>query len=126
MATKKTVKKPSPKKPATPKLPRLAPASIVGEYVIARCSAAGVHAGIVESTDAHHTVLRDARRIWYWTGAASLSEIAAHGLNPAKSSGSKIAAPVPKLRLRDGDIAELIVCLPEGRKSVEGAATWRA
>ena len=111
MATKKTVKKPSPKKPATPKLPRLAPASIVGEYVIARCSAAGVHAGIVESTDAHHTVLRDARRIWYWTGAASLSEI---------------AAAVPLLRLRDGDIAELIVCLPEGRRSVEGAATWRA
>ena len=95
MATKKTVKKPSPKKTATPKLPRLAPASIVGEYVIARCSAAGVHAGIVESTDAHHTVLRDARRIWYWTGAASLSEIAVYGLNPAKSSGSCGTRAIP-------------------------------
>ena len=38
----------------------------------------------------------------------------------------EIAAAVPRLRLRDGDIAELIVCLPEGRKSVEGATTWRA
>lgn len=99
---------------------------IVGAYVIARCNNAGVHAGYVVSTNAHHTVLRDSRRIWYWTGAASLSEIAAHGLNPARAEGSKIAAKVPLNRLRDSDICELIVCLPAGRKSVEEAPVWRA
>lgn len=96
------------------------------EYVIARCRDAGVHAGYLVSTNADHTVLRDARRIWYWTGAASLSEIAVYGLNPEKSSGSKIAAPVKSVRLRDADICELTVCTDEGRASVEGAAVWRA
>ena len=99
---------------------------IVGRYVIARCSGAGVHAGIVESTSATHTVLKDARRIWYWSGAASLSEIAVYGLNPAKSAQSKIAAKVELIRLRDSDIAELIVCTDAGRKSVDGAPEWRA
>lgn len=119
MATKKT----APKKSATK---RSTANSLVGQYVIARCSAAGVHAGIVKSTDASHTVLTGSRRIWQWNGAGSLSEIAVYGLNPAKSSGSKIGARVVELRLRDSDIAELIVCTPDGRKSVEEMPEWRA
>ena len=96
------------------------------EYVIARCRDAGVHAGYLAKTDKSHTVLRDARRIWYWSGAASLSEIAVYGLNPTKSQASKIAAPVKSVRLRDSDICELTVCSEDGRKSVEGAPVWRA
>lgn len=112
MAAKKKSAKKSPKEPQ--------------EYVIARCRDAGVHAGYLVSTSATHTVLRDARRIWYWTGAASLSEIAVYGLNPQKSQGSKIAAPVKSVRLRDSDICELTVCTDEGRASVTGAPVWRA
>lgn len=98
----------------------------VGEYVIARCDRAGVHAGVVVSSDARYTVLRDVRRIWYWVGAASLSEIAVYGLNPSKSAGSKIGAKEPLKRLRDDDIFELIVCTKEGRSSLEGMPEWRA
>lgn len=119
MATKKTAtKKTATKTAAAP--------SVVGRYVIARCRDAGVHAGYVVSTDEHHTVLRDARRIWGWTGAASLSEIARYGLNPAKSSGSKVATRVDLVRLRDSDVCELLVCSDEGRTSVEGMPVWRA
>lgn len=96
------------------------------EYVIARCNSAGVHAGYLVSTNKNHTVLRDVRRIWYWTGAASLSEIAVYGLNPAKSGQSKIAAKVTQVRLRDQDICELTVCTEAGRKSIEGQPEWRA
>ena len=96
------------------------------EYEIARCSNAGVHAGYLVSTNDKHTVLRDARRIWYWTGAASLSEIAVYGLNPTKSGKSKIAAKVSQVRLRDQDICELTVCTEAGRKSIEGQPEWRA
>lgn len=114
-----TTKKTATKKPASKP-------SIVGKYVIARCSAAGVHAGIVQSTDASHTVLTDARRLWYWKGAASLSEAAVYGLNPSKCAESKIGAKVPELRLRDSDIAELIVCTPAGQASIKGMPEWRA
>ncbi len=116
MATAKKTARPAKKQPTKTR----------AQYVIARCSSAGVHAGELVSTDEHHTVLRNARRIWYWNGAASLSEIAVYGLNPAKSGESKIAAPVPELRLRDADICELTVCTAEGRASVEAQPVWRA
>ena len=96
------------------------------EYVIVRCNNAGVHAGYLSKMDGAHVVLTDARRIWYWQGAASLSEIAVYGLNPAKSAGSKIAAKVSRLTLRDSDVCEVIVCSDAGRLSAEDAAEWRA
>lgn len=97
-----------------------------GTYVIARCRDAGVHAGYIVITDEHHTVLRDVRRIWRWSGAASLSEIAVYGLNPLKSEWSKIGCVEKFLRLRDSDICELTVCSDEGRASIEGMPEWRA
>lgn len=116
---KKTRTRASAKRSTTPTLK-------AGTYVIARCRDAGVHAGVLVSTDDHHTVLRDTRRIWSWSGAASLSEIAVYGLNPAKCSSSRIGAVEPLKRLRDADICELTVCTPEGRASVEGMPVWRA
>lgn len=123
MTTKKNVTKKIAAKRARPKP---APNQWVGAYVLARCTQAGVHAGYVVSTDEYHTVLRNVRRVHYWTGAASLSEIAVYGLNPAKSGASRIAAAVPTLRLRDSDICELTVCTEAGRRSVEGMPVWRA
>lgn len=131
MATKKTTKKKTATKKARgarsgAKRPADDGAIAPGEYVIARCRDAGVHAGYLVSTDEHHTVLRNVRRIWYWTGAASLSEIAVYGLNPSKRSDSKIGAVERIKRLRDADICELTVCCDEGRASVEGMPVWRA
>ena len=119
MATKKKAAKPVAKKTR-------AKSALEQEYVIARCKDAGVHAGYLVSTNEHHTVLRDVRRIWHWTGAASLSEIAVYGLNPAKSAASKIGAVEISKRLRDSDICELTVCHDAGRTSIEGMPVWRA
>lgn len=96
------------------------------EYVIARCTQAGVHAGYLERQTRDHVILVDARRIWYWSGAASLSEIAVYGLNPEKAASSKIGAMVSRIQLRQSDVCELIACNPAGAASVEGAPTWRA
>ena len=43
------------------------------KYVIVRTYSAGVFAGELESKNGQEVVLRNARRIWYWSGAASLS-----------------------------------------------------
>ncbi len=124
MSTKKTTKKTTAKTTTTKSA--AAPKLAAGTYVIARCRDAGVHAGVLVSTDEHHTVLSGTRRIWSWSGAASLSEIAVYGLNPAKCASSRIGAVEPLKRLRDADICELTVCTPEGRASVEGMPVWRA
>lgn len=96
------------------------------QYVIVRCSHAGVHAGYLLKQTATHVVLTDARRIWYWNGAASLSEIAVYGLNPAKMSANKIACRVSQIQLRQTDVCEIIACETDGQKSVESAPVWRA
>jgi hypothetical protein len=103
-----------------------ADAVFVGEYVIARCRDAGVHAGYLVSTDERYTVLRESRRLWYWRGAASLSQVAVYGFDSAKSEGSMIGAPEPLKRLRDSDICELTVCTDAGRDSIKGMPEWRA
>lgn len=49
------------------------------KYVIVRTYSAGVFAGELESRTGQEVVLRNARRIWYWSGAASLSQLAMEG-----------------------------------------------
>lgn len=49
------------------------------KYVIVRTYSAGVFAGYLESRVGQEVVMRDARRIWYWEGAASLSQLAIEG-----------------------------------------------
>ncbi len=49
------------------------------KYVICRTNSAGVFAGFFESRNGKEVVLRDARRIWRWSGAASLSQLAMEG-----------------------------------------------
>ncbi len=55
-----------------------------GNYVIVRTNSAGVFAGTLESKDGQEVVLKDARRLWLWSGAASLSELSVAGVsNPS-------------------------------------------
>ena len=49
-------------------------------YVIVRTYSAGVFAGFLESRKGKEVVLRQARRLWYWKGAASLSQLAVDGV----------------------------------------------
>jgi hypothetical protein len=61
----------------------------VGEYVIARCCSAGVHAGVVVSVDGENVILANSRRLWSWQakGGIALSGVAQHGIKtPAASS----------------------------------------
>lgn len=48
----------------------------IGRYAVVRCRDAGVHIGRVESIDGREVVLDDARRLWRWKGAFSLSDLA--------------------------------------------------
>ena len=94
-------------------------------YVLIRGSAAGVHAGELVSQDdaTKSVVLRNARRIWYWNGAASLSELAVHG---AKfPSECKFAVPVDRQEIV-GDVCEIIYCQPGGERMIRSCPAWRA
>ena len=65
------------------------------EYYIIRGDRSGVFFGqIVERKDREVT-LTNCRRVWYWDGAASLSQLAAEGVKAPQSC--RIAMPVEEL-----------------------------
>lgn len=63
-------------------------------YKMLRTQSAGVFVGYLKFRNGKEATLLHARRIWYWAGAASLSQLAEHGTSPdmgtiaVKNSGS--------------------------------------
>ncbi len=93
-----------------------------GKHVICRCYYAGVHFGeFVEERDGR-VFLRNARRVWYWENAATLSEVAEKGAGGA----SKIAVPVPSMLLLSQDVVEVLECAPAAVKWFGAVPPWRA
>lgn len=88
----------------------------VGKYVIARCYAAGVHAGEVVSADGENVILKDSRRLWSWKAkdGVALSGVAQNGL---KSEG-KVDTLNPEIALTG--VCELIPCSVKARESIDG------
>ena len=96
----------------------------VKRYVIVRTYSAGVFAGTLESQSANgkRIVLSDARRLWYWRGAASLSQLAVSGTSmPGKC---KFAVPVPRIEVMEA--IEIDDVTKAGRISIEAVAPWTA
>ena len=89
-------------------------------YVIARSYSAGVFAGDLESRKEREVILRNARRIWYWTGAASLSQLAMEG---TKSPGTcKFPCEVDRVELLD--VCEILSTTEAARASIKAVPVW--
>lgn len=91
-------------------------------YKMVRTYSAGVFAGYLESLDGTHAVLRNARRIWYWDGAASLSELATKGTS--KPENCKFPCEVDRVELTQ--VIELIDITEAAAKSIKDVKVWTA
>ena len=91
-----------------------------GKYVIVRGDRSGVFAGTLVSRKSREVELTGARRIWYWNGAASISELAQRGTSRPKDC--KFPAPVTRILILDA--IEVIPVLPVAKKSIESVAIW--
>ena len=90
------------------------------EYCIVRTYSAGVFAGFLKNQNGKEGVVLNARRLWYWSGAASLSQLAMDGVkNP---SDCKFPCEVPELRLTE--IIEVIPATQKAKTSIEGVKVW--
>lgn len=90
------------------------------EYVMCRTYSAGVFAGYLEKREGKEVALRQARRIYYWQGAASLSQLATDGTN--KPDGCKFPCAVDKVELMEA--VEIIPCTEKARKSIQAVKLW--
>lgn len=94
---------------------------LIGRYCIVRTYSAGVFAGTIERRNGKEVVLRDARRLWYWSGAATLSQLAMEGVkNPDQC---KFPCPVAAVVLTEA--IEIIPATEAARTSIEGVSIWK-
>lgn len=95
--------------------------AVIGKYCIVRGRGFGVFAGTVEAVDGNRVLLKDARRLWYWEGAASLSQVAAEGVkNP---NGCKFTVTVESVLLMD--VIEIIPATEQAKAIINEVRVWK-
>ncbi len=92
------------------------------KYVIVRTYSAGVFAGSLVSRDGKEVKLADARRLWYWAGAASLSQLAVSGTS--KPTECKFPVAVPSVTLTEA--IEILDVTPEAEISIKTVPVWKS
>lgn len=91
-----------------------------GDYVIVRGDRSGVFFGQLESREGKEITLRNVRRIWYWDGAASISQLAKDGTS--KPEDCKFPAPVYEILILDG--IEILPCTEKASESILSVKEW--
>lgn len=90
------------------------------KYII-RGDRSGVFFGEIKERSGQEVTIRNARRLWYWDGAASLSQLAAEGVK--KPRECKFTVTVEELTILDA--IELIPCTEAAVKSINGVKEWK-
>ena len=77
-------------------------------------------AGELVSRDGTEVTLKNSRRLWYWAGAASLSELAEHGTS--RPQDCKFPCVVAEQVVTG--MLEMLTVSEEARRSIEGVKVW--
>lgn len=91
-------------------------------YQIVRTYSAGVFAGYVSSRNGTEVVLKKARRLWYWVGAASLSQLAEEGSSNPKEC--KFPCEVSTITLTQA--VELLDVTAKAKANIASVPIWKA
>lgn len=92
----------------------------ISDYKIVRTYSAGVFAGYIESRKGQEVVMRNARRLWYWDGASSLSQLAVEGTK--RPENCKFPCSVARVELLQ--VIEILDVTEEAKKSIDGVEVW--
>lgn len=92
------------------------------KYVIVRTYSAGVFAGYLECRKGREVVMTKARRLWYWKGAASLSQMAMEGVKCPDEC--KFPCEVERVELLEA--IEILDVTEAARISIASVKIWKA
>jgi hypothetical protein len=91
------------------------------KYVIVRTYSAGVFAGYLKSRKGQEVILKNARRIWYWKGAASLSQLAQEGVSQPQEC--KFPCEVDEVLLLQS--IEILNVSKKAQESISKVPIWK-
>jgi hypothetical protein len=90
-------------------------------YVLVRTYSAGVFVGYFESRNGQEIILRNARRIWYWSGAATLSQLSVDGVTEPEKC--KFPCHVDRVELLQ--VIEILEVTEKARQSIDRVPVWK-
>lgn len=90
------------------------------KYII-RCDRAGVFYAEIKERRGSEADLVNSRRLWYWDGAASLSQLATEGVT--RPERCKFTVTVPSMTVLG--VIEVIPCTEAAVKSIDGVRVWK-
>lgn len=93
----------------------------IGKRVIVRGDRSGIFFGTLRERNGREVVLADCRRLWYWDGAASISQLAVDGT--VKPANCKFTVAVDFISILDA--IEIIPCTEKAIESIESVRVWR-
>lgn len=94
---------------------------MLGKKVIIRGDRSGVFFGTLESQNGREVKLTNCRRLWYWDGAASISQLAIDGT--VAPQNCKFTVVVPEIEILDA--IEVILCTEKAIASIEAVSVWQ-
>jgi hypothetical protein len=92
------------------------------DYIIVRTQSAGVFAGILVKREGREVTLRNARRLWKWSGAASLSQLCMEGVSRPKDC--MFPCEVNEVLLLEA--IEILPVTEKAKKSIASVENWSA
>lgn len=96
--------------------------ALIGKKIIARIERAGVFHGILDYKDAEITRMKDVRRIYYWKGALSVTDMAVNGI----LNDSQVTIPASVVEFETPQVVELIECSNISSEIIENIKPWKA
>jgi hypothetical protein len=91
------------------------------KQVIVRGDRSGVFFGVLSERNGKEVELKQCRRLWYWSGAASLSQLALEGVkNP---ENCKFTVTLDSLVILDA--IEIIPCTQQAIESINSVRIWK-
>ena len=93
----------------------------IDKKVIVRADRAGVFYGRLTAIEGDEAIIRDCRRLWYWDGAASLSQLAEEGVK--KSQNCKFTMTIPEIGVRG--VIEILPVSDVAAGNIEKVPVWK-
>lgn len=91
------------------------------DYYIVRGDRSGLFFGKIKEKCGQEIVMTEVRRLWYWDGAASISQLAQNGT--VKPGECKFTVTLDEIIILDA--IEIDKCTSKAVKSIKAVAEWK-
>lgn len=93
----------------------------LGKHVIVRAERAGVFFGILTKKEGSEVQLSDARKLYYWSGASAVEQLALEGTKNPKDC----KFTVTNSEVTINNYIQILTCTKESIENIKSVESWK-